>query len=29
MYPKFIEERDADQECMLSLNVTTICGFNE
>ena len=29
MYPKFIEVRDADQGCMLSLNVTNICGFNE
>ena len=29
MYPKFIEVRDADQGCMLSLNVMNICGFNE
>ena len=29
MYPKFIEVRDADQECMLSLNVANICAFNE
>ena len=29
MYPKFIVVRDVDQGCMLSLNVTNICGFNE